>query len=270
MSGKPYEFYTHQYARFGSDIAAEIRREAFGEDLGQTGWRTLEEQARIASLVREHAAAEVLDIACGTGGPSIALVQLAGCRLTGVDIEPLAIDQAKRLAEACGLTGRARFESADCNKPLPFAVESFDVILCMDAILHLDDRMAALTDWARLLRRGGRLIFADAAVLTGPMSREEIAIRASQGPFVVVPPGANEAAIAAAGLVLQCKDDTTASMAGIAGGLKAARLHRASLLIETEGTDWFTARQRFLETTSKLASSGRLSRLFYIAKKPLR
>ena len=46
-----YEFYSAQYARFGSDIAVEIRREVYGEDQGQQGWRTLDEQAQIAALI---------------------------------------------------------------------------------------------------------------------------------------------------------------------------------------------------------------------------
>ena len=38
-------FYGPQYGRFGTDEAAEIRREVYGIDLGQQGWRGAEEQA---------------------------------------------------------------------------------------------------------------------------------------------------------------------------------------------------------------------------------
>src|SRR3954447_16202794 len=68
-----YEFYSAQYARFGSDIAVEIRREVYGEDQGQQGWRTLDEQAQIAALI-DRRPCHVLDIGCGSGGPSLALV----------------------------------------------------------------------------------------------------------------------------------------------------------------------------------------------------
>ena len=43
-----FNFYGPQYARFGSGLAAELRREVYGEDLGQQGWRTAAEQAEIA------------------------------------------------------------------------------------------------------------------------------------------------------------------------------------------------------------------------------
>lgn len=270
MTDRQYEFYEYQYARFASDTAAAIRREVYGEDLGQTGWRSTQEQARIAGLLGTPAPADVLDIACGSGGPSIALAEATGCRLTGIDIESAGIAHARGLAAARQLDAQVRFEVADCDKPLPFAAESFDAVLCIDAILHLADRSAALGDWARLLRPGGRVIFADAAVLTGPVSRDEIDIRASQGPFVTVPPGANEAAIAGAGLVLQTCDDTTAAIATIAAGLRAARERRAAQLTESEGPEWFATRQRFLATTAELAASRRLSRFFYVARKPSR
>ena len=79
-----FEFYASQYSRFESEAAAEIRREVYGEDLGQQGWRSLDEQALIADLIRESSFCEVLDIGCGSGGPSLALVQQTKCRLTGV------------------------------------------------------------------------------------------------------------------------------------------------------------------------------------------
>jgi hypothetical protein len=41
-------FYGPQYARIDSELAAEIRREVFGEDIGQESWRSAEEQAEIA------------------------------------------------------------------------------------------------------------------------------------------------------------------------------------------------------------------------------
>ena len=48
-----FDFYAAQYSRFESEAAAEIRREVYGEDIGQQGWRSLDEQALIADLIRE-------------------------------------------------------------------------------------------------------------------------------------------------------------------------------------------------------------------------
>src|ERR1700733_6902681 len=106
------EFYASQYSRFESEAAAEIRREVYGEDLGQQGWRSLDEQALIADLIRESSLCEVLDVACGSGGPSLSLVKQTGCRLTGVDAEVAGIDRAGQQAMAQDLSHRARFEIA--------------------------------------------------------------------------------------------------------------------------------------------------------------
>jgi SAM-dependent methyltransferase len=263
-----YEFYPQQYKRFGSDISAEIRREVYGEDLGQLGWRTLDEQAQIAELFRRSTPCHVLDVACGSGGPSLALVASTGCTLTGIDIEASAIAQAQRLASERGASEKARFLTLDCRISLPFENDSFDVIVCIDAVLHLGDRFAILADWARLLRPSGLLLFTDAAVLTGAVSMDELEIRASQGDFLLVPPGLNETAVAAAGLVLHRCDDRTRSTADLATRLHAARERRSSELAKVEGLEWFSQRQSFLAMTAKLASSGRLSRFLYIAGKP--
>lgn len=267
-TAEQFKFYASQYARFTSDVAAAVRREVYGEDLGQQGWRTLDEQAAIVEMIDELSPCHVLDIACGSGGPSLALVERTGCRLTGVDVEAEGIGQAERQALARGFADRARFATLDCSRRLPFEDRTFDLVVCIDAALHLGDRFVALADWSRLLRSGGRLIYTDAAVLTGPLSREEINIRASQGPFLLTPPGLNERAVDAAGLVLRRRQDRTRAIAEIASRWHAARERHAADLQREEGADWFARRQRFLATTADLAASGRLSRFLYVAERP--
>ena len=144
MSGTPesqpadrFDFYAAQYSRFESEVAAEIRREVYGEDMGQQGWRGLDEQALIADLIRKSSPCEVLDIGCGSGGPSLALVQQTKCRLTGVDVEASGVEHARRQTRARGLSDMVTFETVDCNARLPFPDAVFDVVVCIDAVLHL-------------------------------------------------------------------------------------------------------------------------------------
>jgi SAM-dependent methyltransferase len=224
-----YEFYSAQYARFGSKLAAEI--------------------------------------ACGSGGPSLALAADTQSLVTGIDIEADGIAHAKSLAQALGIGDRASFIVADCSKRLPFADQSFDVVVCVDAILHLNDRFQSLKDWCRIVRPAGKVFFSDAAVLTGAVSKPELDIRAAQGEFVLVPPGVNEAAIAAAGLHLRSTRDTTKDMAIIAKRLHAARAARSDGLRKEEGDNWFEKRQRFLAVVTTLADDMRMSRFVYVAEK---
>lgn len=266
--GHGFNFYGPQYARFYSELATELRREVYGEDIGQQGWRNATEQAEIADLLRVGPDSHVLDIACGAGGPSLALVEKTGCRLTGLDTEAEGIAHAQVHTVERGLADRATFAVLDCGGPLSFPDGGFDAVLCIDAICHLPDRYATLSEWARLLRRGGRLLFSDPVVLTGAVAKTELDIRAATGVFLFVPPGINERAIKNAGLtLLRCEDRTTAT-ADIAARWHAARVRHAAALEREEGADWFERRQQFLAITAELSRSRRLSRFFYVAEKP--
>jgi SAM-dependent methyltransferase len=265
-----FDFYGPQYARFGSATAAEVRREVYGEDIGQQNWQTVAEQAEVVDLLCIDAESRVLDIACGAGGPSLALVERTGCRLTGLDVEAAGIAYAQAQASLRGLSDRATFAVANCGARLPFEDGSFDAVLCIDAILHLGDRVKTLADWARLLDKGGRVLFTDGAVLTGPVAKSELDIRAAMGSCLFVPPGFNEEAVAAVGLALVRRDDRTTATAETAAKWHVARSRRTDLLVGEEGADWFAQRQLFLATTGELARSRRLSRFLYVAEKPSR
>jgi ubiquinone/menaquinone biosynthesis C-methylase UbiE len=267
LGDSSFDFYAAQYARFGSKLAAEIRREAYGQDFGQQGWRTKEEQDKIVSLIKQMNNPHVLDIACGSGGPSLAFAKETGCRLTGVDIEQNAISTANDLKNNSQIADRVKFEVADCGQSLPFEKEQFDLILCIDAILHLQDREAVFADWFRLLKPGGYLLFTDAAVVTGAISKQEMDIRASQGIFVCVPRGYNELKLETVGFRLGEVSDTTDSVAAIAGRLFDARQKRHIELQSEESEEWYSRRQKFLRITGELAADRKLSRYLYLSQK---
>jgi SAM-dependent methyltransferase len=262
-----FDFYGPQYRKFGTDLAAEMRREVYGEDLGQQGWRTAAEQAHIADLLRINGDSNVLDVACGSGGPSLALARYIGCRLTGLDVEAIGIEYAKN--QASGLGDRVTFAICDCNSRLPFDDGCFDAILCIDAITHFRDRFRILEEWTRLLCPGGRLVFTDSAVITGGVAKSELDIRTTTGFFLFVPPGLDEKAIQAAGLALLHKEDRTAAVAEIAARWHDVRARHAAALRRDEGTERFEQLQRYYTTTTELAESGRLSRFLYVAEKTL-
>ena len=263
----PFDFYAAHFARFDSALARALRLEVCGEDLGQTGWRTGAEQVEIAEWLRLGSGVRLLDVCCGSGGPSLALAVRTGCHVTGLDVEPVGVARAKAAAQARGLGERTEFLAADCGGRLPFADGAFDAIACIDAINHLPDRLGTLREWARLLQPGGRLLYTDSCVLTGPVAKAEIDIRADLGFYLFVPPGHDEQAIAAAGLTLLHREDRTAACADIAGRWHDFRARHAEALEREEGAAWYARRQRFLATTAELARSERLSRVLYVVEK---
>jgi hypothetical protein len=124
-----------------------------------------------------------------------------------------------------------------------------------------------LGDWARLLEPGGRVLFTDPITVTGPLSSDEIAIRASIGYFLFVPHGEDERLLGEAGFRVLKVDDATENMATLAERWLTARAKRAEALREIEGDDTFDGQQRFLEVAATLARERRLSRFVYLAEK---
>jgi SAM-dependent methyltransferase len=263
--GSRFEFYRAQYQRFWGELAAEMRREVYGEDLGQQGWRNSVEEEQITKLLGLAPGCRLLDVACGSGGPSIAMAERSGCQVIGIDIEPAAIAHAHALAARRGLAERAGFLALDCAGRLPFDDATFDAVLCVDAINHFPDRFGTLAEWTRLLKPGGRILFIDPTIVTGEVSKTELDVRASLGFYLFVPLGMNEKAILAAGLNVLRVEDRTAAIAEIAARWFAVRERHQSDLHAEEGADFYARRQRFLETTAELARSKRLSRFLFLA-----
>ena len=259
--------YGSYYRDFAADVYAEIRREEFGEDLGQNNWQTRAELDGFAVQLELGQDRLLLDVACGAGGPGIHLARVSGCSVTGVDREGVGLANARRLAREAGLGARARFVQSDASQPLPFPDESFDAILCLDALNHLPGRPGVFADWARLLAPGGRLLVTNPVTVTGLVASDELAIRSSIGYFEFAPPGEDERLLAAAGLSVIAVDDLTATVAAVARHRCSARAERAGALRQIEGDEGFERRQSFLDMVATLARERRVSRFAYLAEK---
>lgn len=255
------------YGNFQTELYSEIRREAFGEDIGQNSWLTAGEQDEFLSWLGLATGKTLLDVACGAGGPALRIAALTGCTLTGVDVHEKAISTARSLASQRGLEGRADFRVVDADKQLPFPQSSFDAITCIDAINHLPNRPRVLADWARLLKPGGRVLFTNPAVVTGPLTNAEIAVRGLSGSYLFVPSGYDERVIAQCGLRVVTSEDRTPKLGEIAERRKNARESRSSALRRIEGDAAFENQQRFLSVVANLAREVRLSRYVHVAEK---
>jgi SAM-dependent methyltransferase len=258
-------YYDAQYGNLAQSLNAEVRAETFGADLGQSGWLTAEEQDLFIGWLGLAPGTRLLDVACGSGGPTLRIAQQTGCDACGVDLHEQGLAQAAAGARAAGLAERVTFQRADASRPLPLPDGSVDAIVCIDAICHLPDRPAVFRDWARLLRPGGRLVLADPIVVTGALTGEEIAIRSSIGFYLFAPRELNPRLLEEAGLEVQEIADRTANMAMVARRWHDARARRAAPLCELEGAQTFEGQQRFFDVTARTAAEGRLSRLAFRA-----
>ena len=261
------DLYNNVYGDFGSRAEAAVRRDAFGEDMGQSSWLTATEWLRFADQVQVREHSHVLEVGSGSGGPAVYLATARGCQVTGIDINEHGVRNGERLAVAQGVADRVTFQTADASKPLPFPTATFDAVLSNDAMCHLSNRLEVLRDWHRVLRPQGRMLFTDAMVITGLVSQEELAVRSSIGFYLFLPPGENERLIARAGFTLLATDDVTASAEMIAQRWHAAREHHRRELVEREGDANFAGLQRFLSCVHRLSLERRLSRYCYLAEK---
>ena len=112
-----------------------------------------------------QAGRSVLDVACGPGLVSLAAAA-RGARVTGVDVTLACVATAQASARAAGYSAAtASFLVAPAER-LPFADASFDLALCRYALHHLTpaQQVAAVSEMARVVVGGGRILLADVAI----------------------------------------------------------------------------------------------------------
>lgn len=100
----------------------------------------------------------VLDVACGPGLMACAFAKIAQ-HVTGIDLTPAMIDQAKVLQESHGLTNLT-WHVGDVQ-PLPFTNASFSLVFTRYSFHHLLDPKAVLAEMVRVCAPGGRVVVVD-------------------------------------------------------------------------------------------------------------
>lgn len=255
------------YSHFEAEVVARVRGKTFGEDFGQNSWTTADEYRRWAQWLDLDEGSHVLEVASGSGGPAIFLADLFGGRVTGVDINAHGIATAVRRVQASGLAHRVAFEEVDADGRLPFPDRTFDAILCVDSANHFPHRLWVLNEWHRVLKPGGKALFTDPVVVTGPVSNEELAARSSVGFFLFTPPGVNERLIEEAGFALAREEDVTENAAMVSKRWHVARAEDRDALVQIEGEERYVNLQEFFSAVHRLTSERRLSRFVYMAQK---
>ena len=138
------------------------------EDIDRAVERLTEVLVEMADL---HAGQRVLDVGCGFGGTVQHINRRFGSMsLVGLNIDPRQIDICRQL-EALH-HNELRWVAADACQ-LPFPDQSFDRVLCIEAMFHFASRRTFFREVARVLRSGGTLVASD-IVLTESASQAEV------------------------------------------------------------------------------------------------
>jgi SAM-dependent methyltransferase len=97
----------------------------------------------LRALIGPLAPDRVLDAGCGEGETIARLGELLGDRISAVDISPYSVDRTS-----------ARLPGVDVAlasvENLPFADDSFDLVLCLEVIEHLEHPERAVRELARV------------------------------------------------------------------------------------------------------------------------
>ena len=125
---------------------------AFLESCVDQGTAFLEEFAPL----QQTGGLRVLDVGCGLGGKTVALAAFDADEVVGLDTDLEKAGWARKLA------GRSAAEkvhfAVQTASDLGFADATFDVVLLLDVIEHVDDPLAVLLECGRVLRPGGRVL----------------------------------------------------------------------------------------------------------------
>src|SRR5262249_28690605 len=113
----------------------------------------------IVDTARPGSKDTVLDVACGPGLVVCAFAPYAG-RVTGIDRTPAMLDRARRLAAEQGVRN-VDWHQGDAYL-LPYAAESFNIVVTRYSFHHLIDPAAALREMARVCDAKGRIVVVDA------------------------------------------------------------------------------------------------------------
>ena len=243
-----------------------INREVYEDYIEQSSWLSTNAYQRLFKWLDLNGDSHVLDVACGSGGPTIRMARVSGCSVVGIDVNDDAIASATALARSHELAHRVRFECIDGNLSLPFDDEFFDTVVCFDAIPLMPDRRQIIGEWKRVLKFRGRLLYTG-PVVTGPISNIEIAERTAQGEFVLVPPEYDVGLLEELGFAFLRQEDLTAQLAEIAGRYIEVRTRHAKLLREREGAELFEKENSYRKVAESLAKQRRLSHFAFMAQK---
>ena len=129
---------------------AKIRRS--GNQIEE--WK--KQAARFASGLPDGV--NILEVAPGPGYFAIEMARLNRFHVTGLDISHTFVEIASENARQAGVSVDFRQGSAS---DMPFAKESFDIIICQAAFKNFSQPDKAIAEMYRVLRNGGTAIIQD-------------------------------------------------------------------------------------------------------------
>ena len=104
----------------------------------------------------------VLDLGCGNGNNSFFIHKKTGAKVTGLDLSDTRIENANKTlsTESKSVKNKVKFIQGSATK-LPFKEKNFSNVWSQATIYHVHDKIKALKEIARVLKKRGIFIFDD-------------------------------------------------------------------------------------------------------------
>ena len=175
---------------------------------------------------------KVLDLGCGRGRVAAHMAQFSGAQVTGLNIDPNQVAQARTFNEERGLQNT--FIVQDFNDlPLPFADQTFDAFYQIQALSLCKDLLALFSEIYRVLKPGARISLLDWASLPAydPTNPEHAELMRRVKPLIgavgTPTPKSFEKALTGSGFTVLRSDNASV------GGLQAPLIETVDLYFRT-------------------------------------
>lgn len=140
-----------------SALKTKLRETWIAGDFGQIAKYYASEAAGFVNRLGLQPGMKVLDVACGTGNTTLPAAK-TGATVTGVDLAPNLVEQARENARAAGLD--AKFEEGDVEA-LSYPDASFDAVITMFGAMFAPRPELVAAELKRVCRPGGFIAMAN-------------------------------------------------------------------------------------------------------------
>ena len=142
--------------------------DGYDADLAAWDYRAPDEVAARLAALRIDAGGAVLDAGCGTGGSGAALRSAGFTNIVGIDLSHESLARAR--------TGGAyrSLIRVDLMRALPFADDRFEAVVSVGVFTHVTYGRQLLTEFLRVVRPGGSIVFSQRTDLWHERSFESL------------------------------------------------------------------------------------------------
>ena len=150
--------------RFAGDDA---QREKFLGEVADVRDRLLDNAGPLEGLT-------LLDVGCGDGLIAFGALERGAAHVIFSDVSQDLLDESRRIAEELGVVDRCRFLQAPAEELGAIEPAAVDVVTTRSVLIYVKDKRRAFEEFARVLRRGGRLSVFEPINAFFPVDRDRL------------------------------------------------------------------------------------------------